>query len=211
MKIISVQNQKGGAGKTTIATNLAVAISRYHSVLLADANPQQASASDWHEAGGDRYVDCVSVDKASMVKSLKNVAKNYDYVVIDTSPTKNELAAACIAASDYVLVPVQPSPYDLWACADLVSLIKQRQEIAGGKPKCNFVINAARVGTNSFSEIKSEIEEYGITRLSSVLYRRESYIKTASAGDSVINSTDSKSKSEFEGLYSEVMRVLNED
>ncbi|MFA0520282.1 AAA family ATPase, partial [Vibrio sp. 10N.222.55.E8] len=195
-------------GKTTIATNLAVSLSRHYSVLLADANSTQASASDWYEAGGQEYVDCVSVDNASMIKSIKRVGSNYDFVVIDTSPTKNELAAACITESNLVLMPVQPSPYDLWACADLVSLIKQRQQITNGQPLSKFVINAAKVGTNSFQELRSEIEEYGIKRMKSVLYRRESYIKTATLGSGVVMSNDTKAKSEFEGLYQEVLEIL---
>lgn len=208
MKIISVLNQKGGCGKTTIATNLSVAIARKYKVLIVDGNPQQASTSDWHEAGGNEFVDSVSVDKSSMIKNLKRVGAGYDFVVIDTSPTKNELAASCIAISDLVLIPVQPSPYDLWACADLVSLIKQRQEISDGLPAARFIINAAKQGTNSFADINNEIEEYGIIKMKSFLCRREAYIKTASIGSSVIASSDSKAKVELEALYQEVMELF---
>jgi chromosome partitioning protein len=208
MIIISILNQKGGCGKTTIATNLAVAMSREFKVLLVDGNPQQASASDWYEAGGSEFVDSISVDKPSMIKGLKNVGAGYDYVIVDTSPAKNESAAACISISDLVLIPVQPSPYDLWACADLVSLIKQRQEINDGQPKSLFIINAVKQGTTSFTEIMETIEEYGIKKMKSVLCRREVYIKTASIGSSVILSSDSKAKSEFEGLYQEIKGLL---
>lgn len=213
MKIISILKQKSGYGKTTISTNLAVAMSKEHNVLLADAHPQQASASDWHNVGGYHFVDSVSTDKTSMMKGLKNVGEAYDFVIVDTSPTKNqlaaaciaihELAAACIAISDLVLIPVQPSPYDVWAYADLVSVIKQRQQIRDGHhPTAKFIINAAKPGTNSFSDIKIEIEEYGIQKLKTVLYRREAYSKTASLGNAVVTSSDAKAKSEFEGCVS---------
>ena len=105
-KTIAVLNQKGGAGKTTIATNLAhgLLLDGFR-VLLVDADPQ-GSLRDWNEVNGGEVVSVVGLDRESLAKDLTAVSTGYDYVVIDGAPQIAKLSAAAVKAADLVLIPV---------------------------------------------------------------------------------------------------------
>jgi chromosome partitioning protein len=140
-RIIAVLNQKGGSGKTTIATNLAHALALGGvKVLLVDSDPQ-GSARDWNEANGGQVLPVVGLDRETLPTDLKAISGGYDFVVVDGAPQVARLAAAAVKVADLVLIPVQPSPYDIWAAADLVEVVKARQEITDGKPVAAFVIS----------------------------------------------------------------------
>ena len=139
MKVISVLNQKGGSGKTTIATHLARAIQlKGFSVLLVDSDPQ-GSSRDWAAVNPENPVPVVGIDRPTIERDLKRIADK-DYVIIDGAPQAADLAISAIKASDIIIIPVQPSPYDIWATSDLVDLVKQRIEMTDGKLKAAFIV-----------------------------------------------------------------------
>ena len=126
MAIVAVLNQKGGSGKTTLAINLAHALQRDgETVLLVDADPQ-GSARDWHEVNAGAVLDVVGLDRETLARDLK-VVGTYDWVLIDGAPQIAKLSAVAVKVADLVLIPVQPSPFDVWACADLVEMVDARQ------------------------------------------------------------------------------------
>ena len=130
--IIGVLNQKGGVGKTTVAVNLASCFSQFgHRVLLVDADPQ-GSALAWSAAReAEPAFVVVGMAKTSLHREMPALAKNYDIVLIDGAPRVNELGRAAIMASDLVLIPVQPSPYDVWAAAETVQLVREARGLQG--------------------------------------------------------------------------------
>ncbi len=131
MHVIAVLNQKGGSGKTTIATHIARALQLEGvDILLVDSDPQ-GSARDWAAAHDEQPVPVVGIDRPIIDKSLKSIGRK-DYIVIDGAPQIEALAVSAIKAADFVLIPVQPSPYDVWATSDLVDLVKARIEILDG-------------------------------------------------------------------------------
>src|SRR5690606_21020287 len=140
MKVIAVLNQKGGAGKTTIATHLARALQLDGAdVLLVDSDPQ-GSARDWAAVREDQPVTVVGIDSPTMEGDVMAIGPR-DFVVIDGARQAADLAVSAIKAADFVLIPVQPSPYDIWATADLVDLVKQRIELTDGKLQAAFVVS----------------------------------------------------------------------
>src|SRR2546423_7253905 len=127
--IIGVLTQKGGVGKTTIAINPAAAFAGAGKrVLLVDADPQ-ASALAWSAARvSPPLFPVVGMAKPTLHRDLPELARDYDVVIIDGAPRANELARAAILASDLIVIPVQPSPYDVWATADTVQLINEAKQ-----------------------------------------------------------------------------------
>ena len=161
MPTIAVLNQKGGSGKTTLAINLADALQRDgETVLLVDADPQ-GSARDWHEVNAGAVLDVVGLDRETLARDLK-VVGTYDWVLIDGAPQIAKLSAVAVKVADLVLIPVQPSPFDVWACADLVEMIDARQAVTGGKPLAYFVVSRAIKNTKLSGEVGAALEDYGL-------------------------------------------------
>ena len=187
MHVIAVLNQKGGSGKTTIATHLARALQLDgDGVLLVDSDPQ-GSARDWAAVREDQPVTVVGIDRPTIERDLKQIARK-DFVVIDGAPQAADLAVSAIKAADFVLIPVQPSPYDIWATADLVELVKQRIEVTDGRLQAAFVVSRAIKGTKIGAEVAEALADYGLPVLVSRITQRVSYPGTAAAGTTVLDS-----------------------
>lgn len=186
MLVIAVLNQKGGSGKTTIATHLARALQIEDAdVLLVDSDPQ-GSARDWAAVREDQPLTVVGIDRPTIERDIKNIARK-DFVVIDGAPQAADLAVSAIKAASFVLIPVQPSPYDIWATADLVELVKQRIEVTDGKLQAAFVVSRAIKGTRIGSEVAEALAGYGLPILESRITQRVSYPSTAAAGTTVMD------------------------
>jgi chromosome partitioning protein len=203
-KIIAVLNQKGGAGKTTIATNLAHALQlEGHKVILVDSDPQ-GSARDWNAASDGALIKVIGMDRSTLAKDIMAVVDNHDFIIIDGAPQIADLAIAAIKCADMILIPVQPSPYDIWACEDLVEIIKARQEITEGKPKAAFIISRVIKNTQLGNEIREALEGYNLPVFKNFTTQRVVYAKSASTGLTVL-STETK-----EDAANEIRAIANE-
>ncbi|MFF5794551.1 ParA family partition ATPase [Paeniglutamicibacter sp. NPDC012692] len=210
MKTIAVLNQKGGAGKTTIATHLATALQHSgHSVLLIDSDPQ-GSARDWAAVREEHPISVVGMDRPTIERDVKSLAP-VDFVIIDGAPQASDLAVSAIKASDFILIPVQPSPYDIWATADLVDLVKQRIEITDGKLQAAFIVSRAITGSNIGKEISVILEDYELPVLTTKIHQRVDYPGTAAGGSTVIEDYPrSEGAREMMELSAEIVSLLNE-
>ncbi len=208
MHVIAVLNQKGGSGKTTIATHIARALQLEGvDILLVDSDPQ-GSARDWAAAHDEQPVPVVGIDRPIIDKSLKSIGRK-DYIVIDGAPQIEALAVSAIKAADFVLIPVQPSPYDVWATSDLVDLVKARIEILDGRLQAAFVISRAIKGTKIGNEITSALADYGLPVLTSRITQRVIYPMSAATGQTVFErEPGGEAAHEIQALTDEIKQLL---
>ena len=127
-RVIAVLNQKGGTGKTTLALNLAAGLARRAPTAVADADPQR-SISQWIGMSEDNAlppVTQIGIDPAAMLGHLKRA---YRHVVVDCPPTvQGPIIEAVMGAADVVLIPVLPSPLDLWASVEMAALVGEARK-----------------------------------------------------------------------------------
>ena len=184
--IIAILNQKGGVGKTTLAVHLATALALDGAkVLLVDADPQ-GSALDWSASRkAEPLFPVVGMPKPTLHKDLAVLARDYDAVVIDGPPRVNELARSAILASDIVVIPVQPSPYDVWAAEEILTLLREAITFKE-RLKSAFVINRKIVNTAIGRDVGEALSQYAVPVLPAAICQRVSFAESAAEGLTVL-------------------------
>lgn len=212
--IISVLNQKGGVGKTTLSIHLASTLALAgNSVLLIDADVQR-SALDWAASREqDSIFSVVGISKNIIHKEVQLLKKNYDFIVIDGPPRVYDVARSAIAASDFVLIPIQPSPYDVWSAKEVVDLINEVKEPLQNykKIKAAFVINRKINNSIIGRDVVEALDQYkDIPVLTSQITQRVAYAESASRGTSAIEEDpDSLAGKEMKALTQEIIKSIS--
>jgi chromosome partitioning protein len=183
--VYDIANQKGGVGKTTLAVNIAAAFAAQNKrVLLIDADPQ-GSALDWAAARQEPPLfSVVGLPRPSIHKEIAVIGADYDCVVIDGPPRVEGIARSALMASDVVLIPVQPSPYDVWAAQEVVKLIDEVR-VYKENLKCCFVINRKIVNTAIGRDVRDSLAEYPIPVLKSTIAQRVVFAEAVATGRAV--------------------------
>lgn len=207
--ILGILNQKGGVGKTTLSVNLAASLSRQgESVLLIDADPQ-GSTLDWAAArAGQRLFTVVGFPRPSLHKEITSMGQGYDHIVIDGPPRVTELARSAILASDLVIIPVQPSPYDIWASDEIVKLIEEAR-IYKENLKSVFVINRKIANTAIGRDVREALATYPVPILQTSITQRVIFAEAAAQGLAVFElDSTGPAAAEMETLVTEIREQM---
>jgi len=206
--ILSIISQKGGSGKTTIALNIAGCVAaKKQRVLLVDAD-DQGSALAWLEMREtEPEFAVIGMPTGSLHRDLPKIASDYDLTIIDCPPRLQKIARSAITASTGVLIPVAPSPLDIWAAEEIVNLVQEVQEFQN--VKAAMLMNRKIVGTALSKEVQKGLGAFGLPVLKAALSQRVAFAEAMISGQTVQDyQRNSKAAKEAEKLTKEVLRWL---
>jgi chromosome partitioning protein len=207
-KIIGVIQVKGGAGRSTVSTNLAGELSKLGPTVLIDCDLPQGTAASWYavrEAPGNLSADTASTHK----ELISKVEQHQDaaYIVLDGPPRIAELTKAILILSDLCLVPVGASAAEIWATSDLLDLIVEANKIT--PVKARMLWTRHRPNTKLAVNLSAlSATELGLPALSTSLGMRVAYPQALGEGLTVAELQDASAKAELASLTAEVKELL---
>lgn len=160
--LIVVGGIKGGSGKSTIATNLAIARAKRHTVLIVDGDDQQ-STSDWYAERKSCYpdlspnLDFMEVTGKSARDRLLTVS-GYDTIIVDTGGRDTQTQRAVLSIADLLLLPLQPRSVDIWTLKKVSALIGEFSNI-NPNLKCQGFVNKAFANSTDNDDTMTAISE----------------------------------------------------
>lgn len=211
MKTIMVGGVKGGSGKTTIATNLAVLLSKKNDVLLIDADDQNTSTdfTIWRNdrTNGSAGYTSIQLAGSAVRDQVKNLKSKYDYIVIDTGGRDTSSQRAAISVANIMLIPFIPRSFDIWTLAKVENIINEMKPSNPNIKVLSFLNRADPVGSDNQDTIDVLKESQNMKVLDEYLCSRKAYSNAASQGMSVVEykPSDKKATYEMERLFSAIL------
>ena len=209
-KVITVAQQKGGTGKTTLAVHLALAFIKYHNLKVAiiDTDPQ-GSLGKWFMIRSDKGLlnDNLTFKTASLWGAQyesKILKQENDIIIIDTPPKIESDARPAIEAADLVLIPVAPSHVDFWATEAIIEIAKK------AKRKILIQINRANLRSNLISKTYEYINSIKVAATKTLIGHRQIFVASMGEGKTVVEKQrKSKAVDEIREISKQILFELN--
>ena len=210
-KTIGIIQVKGGAGRSTVSTNLAGELSKLGKTVLIDCDMPQGTAASWFAVRDQSGLSGnLLADTATNHRELVAKVEQYqdaDFIVLDGPPRIAELTRAILVLADLCLVPVGASAAEIWATGDLLTLVEEAKKV---KPvKARMVWTRYRPHTKLTQEL-SELatKELGLVALSTALGMRVAYMQALGEGLTVAELAEPSAKAEVRLLTTEIQKLL---
>ena len=206
-RLIALANLKGGTGKSTLAMNLAGALARRGATALVDADPQ-GTLLHWQACAPQAPTVAVHAGGPDLAATLRALARVHTHVVVDCPPSlAGGSTAQVLAVVDWVLVPVLPSPLDLWASLAMVQALEQARQ---RRPALRawLLVNQLEPGSAMSRAMAQTLAEVGIPALATPVRRRAAYRMAALEGLTVheIGARGRAAAAEIDNVLKELMR-----
>lgn len=211
MKIIGIVQVKGGAGRSTVATNIAGELNKTARTILLDTDLPQGTAASWAalRKEQDQAVPIETVEShRELVAKVERLKPLADYLVIDGPPRLAEMTRAILLLADLCLVPIGASPAEVWATSDLRALIDDAQKVR--RVNARLIWTRFRHYTTLAQELSHEAEKaLGLHALKSTLGYRVAYAEALGQGRTAAEVGDPHAREEIQALTAEVRKILH--
>ncbi len=209
MPVIALVGNKGGAGKTTLCINLASALAERDTTVVLDADPQQSS-HNWHAiADGNSAFPVISASEG-IARAAEDHAGSARYVLIDCPPSvRSPQTGDALSRADLALIPVQPSPLDLWASVQIEAEVERARDANPGLAAL-LVINQLEPRTRLSRVMRDALAELSLPAAESAVRRRMVYRQSVIQGRSVLDvgSQGAAAAEEIRQLVDEMVNLL---
>lgn len=200
--VITLAQQKGGVAKTTLAIHLAAAFAKQgYSTMLFDTDPQ-GTASHWHAQRKQPDIGLIATSGWRLTRDLAMAREANDIIIIDTPPHAEMDIKVATRAADMVLVPIQPSPADLWAVKETMNTV------AGEASNAMVVLTRVVARANITKDIKEKLSVMDVKVADTEIGNRVLFAASMEAGLTVLDGMKNPSQMEVDGLVSEISAEL---
>lgn len=210
-KIIGVVQVKGGAGRSTVATNLAGELSKLAKTVLIDCDMPQGTSASWYAVrqqvgkAGNLVADTANTHHELVAKVQQH--SDAAYIVLDGPPRIAELTRAILVLADLCLVPVGASAAEIWATGDVLALMAEAQKVKSINAR--MIWTRHRAHTRLAQELTDQAgKELGLPAMRSALGMRVAYMEALGTGLTVAELSDPNAKTELTFLIAEIQRIL---